>query len=123
MNKSLLSLMCVLTVGCVSASENYSDEFDGYWRGTEGIGDYARYLRIDHGRGYYCILDRKSSFWFHVRDGMISTPWNGWNGIRFEDEDTIEIWGQEKGTPYSNTFVRIASAEYPQSCLAEEETW
>jgi hypothetical protein len=110
-----------LMLGAGLANERGGMDFQGYWKGTDQEIGYEKFLRIDGNRGFYCVMDGKSSFAFEMKDGSITTPFNGRDKIeRTVDADHLRISGEEKGEPYFVDFEKMSPAEYPDGCREEE---
>jgi hypothetical protein len=61
---ALCALVCLSAAPAASAQ---SMAGDGFWKGKENPdSDYASFLKIEGDRGFYCVLDGKSSFAFRI---------------------------------------------------------
>jgi hypothetical protein len=96
-------------------------EFDGYWE-LQKTGDaYERFIRIQDGKGFNCVLDGKSSFPFEIIGDSMTTPLNGRDKLTWmPSSGDLVIQGEEKGTPYLNRFSVSDSSKYWSKCKAEE---
>jgi hypothetical protein len=95
---------------------------DGYWAWTENPDDeYERYIRVTGDSGFYCFLDRKSSFPFAIVGDSITTPMNGMDAIRlFPESGDLQITGVEKGEDYVDLFHPSDAATYAGKCGEED---
>ena len=97
---------------------------DGFWAatGNEDADTYPTYLKIKANKGFYCIMDEKSSFAFQVIGDSITTPMNGMDRIDFSyGSGDVVIKGEEKGEPYSTRFNPITEEDFPEGCAEREE--
>lgn len=117
---ALFAIACLFSAHAASAQ---SLARDGFWKGQDNPDrEYARFLKIEGDKGFYCVLDGKSSFAFRIVGDSITTPLNGMDHIRFfSGLPDVVISGEEKGEAYSNRFVPLGAETYPAVCVEEEE--
>ncbi|MEO6097870.1 MAG: hypothetical protein ABIW76_20310 [Fibrobacteria bacterium] len=122
-NAPVLSIL--FTIACQYASTAafaQSLARDGFWKdGDNPEREYAHFLKIEGDKGFYCVLDDKSSFAFRIIGDSITTPMNGKDHIQFfSGRPDVVISGEEKGEAYSNVFVPLGGTPYPTVCVEEE---
>src|SRR5262245_50765284 len=88
-----------LLAACMTDDKELNNAFDGYWKNTKADADYDSYMKIKDGKGFQCVMDQKSSFFFEVHGDKRTTPMNGRESIYFADttKSHVVIEGQEKG--------------------------